>query len=182
MVAVLQPTSSPRRSANNSARPAFSSAPLSSGPLFAEPGTRPQPSHLRLVAAQRSGQRHAELIDPRLLAAAAVGLLLMLVVVLRVIQGGPPATTWEGLEAQANQASVSATSSSASSAVVNSAVVSSAADIVIVAEAGDSWWAIAERFAPGADTTEVVRVLTAHNGGSALAVGQQVIIPASLQG
>ncbi len=137
----------------------------------------PAPSHpprLRLVVGGQSARSSSTIArsavgDPRLLIALGLVLLAVVVISLRLVQGAPTADTWVGLQAESAANAQPAAESAASSQ-----------DRLLVAKAGDTWWGIALAAAPGQETTEVVRLLTAANGGSALAEGQVVRIPASL--
>jgi hypothetical protein len=111
-------------------------------------------------------------VDPVLLAGLALVTFVALVVGLRMVQGGPPASTWD------EQQGVSAAPSASATPSV-SATPSASATVFVAAE-NDTWWAIAERLAPDADTTEVVSRLIEANGGPRLDVGQVVVVPAGL--
>lgn len=99
-------------------------------------------------------------------AAGAVAVVILAVVVLRIVQGGPPAPD-------------SANSAVASFAQVAVADVSVGEALVVVAP-GDTMWALAKALAPGRDPRPVVDVLADRNGGTALRVGQRVVVPAEL--
>ncbi len=179
MVAILQP--------NHHVAPTHGSGPTddicqpgSSVRPVRGPRARPSssPSHLRLVV-DRPGAVSS--YSTALVAAGIIGVLLV-VVALRVLQGGPPASTWAeiGAASEAGRGSVVLAGNAGPLADVSDGLA--LADVVMVAEPGDTWWAIAEEFAPGIDTVEVVRVLTSVNGGSSLDAGQQIVIPASIRG
>ncbi len=121
------------------------------------PAGRPE---LRLLR----GGLDAPVVDRSgLIAGLAVVAVLFALAGLRISQGNPP--------------------SSASPAVASGSVA--AADPVLgettrVVQAGDTLWAIAETLAPGQDPRPIVDALADRNGGSALRVGEVVVVPAGL--
>lgn len=108
-------------------------------------------------------------------AMAAGALLVMLFVLFRLVQGAPPASSWEGLADVAYGAEASA-----AAAVPGPAPVLVDAENVRIVVEGDTLWAIAMELAPDRDPQVVVGVLAARNGGTGLQVGQRLIIPAEL--
>lgn len=164
MVALLHPDTDTRRPQHH---------PGSLPRLARSESPRLASSHLRVI---EGGSGKA--VDGRVLVGVAVAALMLLVLGVRVMQGAPPADTWAGLESTA--ASAGADGSSALAVGSGGAGSSDAVgDVWLVAD-GDTWWKIASEVAPQADTAEVVKVLTAANGGAGLAVGQIVVIPTSI--
>lgn len=109
------------------------------------------------------------------LAMAGAVVLVMLFVLFRLVQGAPPASSWEGLADVAYGAEASTVSADLGPAPV----LVDAESIRVVVE-GDTLWAIALELAPDRDPQVVVGVLAARNGGSGLQVGQRLVIPAEL--
>ena len=58
----------------------------------------------------------------------------------------------------------------------------STGDLVHVVADGDTLWAIARSVAPDADPRPVVDLLAERNGGTAIQIGQRLVIPAELVG
>jgi Tfp pilus assembly protein FimV len=81
---------------------------------------------------------------------------------LRMVQGQPPAASFE-----------------ASAAAATSSPAGAAEAVHVVAE-GDTLWAIAQDLAPGRDPRPVVDALAARNGGTALRAGDLLVIPSEL--
>lgn len=177
MVALLHPDTDTRRPQHRPDRHP-GSLPRSS----ASGSPRLASSHLRVVEGGA-----AKTVDGRVLVAVAVVALMLLVLGVRVMQGAPPADTWAGLESSASTSATAGTAGADGSSVLatgTSGVASatssdSVGDVWLVAD-GDTWWQIASEVAPQSDTGEVVKALTAANGGAGLAVGQLVVIPASI--
>ena len=154
----------------------------------------PRPRHLRLVApvggprsvgrpagasgravgpvADRSPSRPAAApaglttLDPAILAGVGLAVLILVgLLLLRLLQGSPPAAVWSGMQDDPREP-----------------VMASAGpgDQIRLVRPGDTLWAIAGELAPGSDPRPVVDRLVEVNGGSALAVGDELIIPADL--
>ncbi len=119
-------------------------------------GGRSKSNRLAATAiAQRSQQRLVAA-----LAMVAVFLLLGLIL-LRVAQAVP-------------------TSIDAGSPAV--ATPMSTGDLVHVVADGETLWAIARSIAPDADPRPIVDLLAERNGGTAIQIGQRLVIPAELAG
>ncbi|MEM7338908.1 MAG: hypothetical protein AAF467_09690 [Actinomycetota bacterium] len=99
--------------------------------------------------------------------AVAVAVVLGLVVGARFAQGEPPASDWSELVSDPR---------------APAPALAGPGDLVVVATAGDSLWSLAGEHAPAVERRAAVDEMVAVNGGSSLAVGQEVVIPASLLG
>ena len=108
------------------------------------------------------------------LAMVGAAVVVMLFVLFRLVQGAPPASSWEGLSDVAYGVDASA------APVAGPAPVLVDAESTRVVVEGDTLWALALELAPDRDPQEVVGILAARNGGTALQVGQRLVIPAEL--
>lgn len=97
--------------------------------------------------------------------AVAVAVVFGLLFAVRLAQGSPPAVNEAG---QVSDPRVSAPA------------LPGPGDHIYIARSGDSLWSIAVELAPEADPRPIVGVLAEVNGGTALTVGQQVVIPAEV--
>ncbi|MEM9613321.1 MAG: LysM peptidoglycan-binding domain-containing protein [Actinomycetota bacterium] len=97
--------------------------------------------------------------------AVAVAVVFGLLFAVRLVQGSPPAVDEVG---QVSDPRVSAPA------------LPGPGDHIHVARSGDSLWSIAVGLAPDADPRPIVDALAEANGGTALRVGQQVVIPAEV--
>lgn len=101
----------------------------------------------------------------RVWVAVAVVVVFGLLGVVRGVQGGPVATS-QGEPSADSRVPVLA--------------LAGPGDQIVVAQPGDTLWALAQQLAPGRDPRPVVDALVAANGGSNLEVGQRVLVPAEL--
>ncbi len=152
MVALLHPTPVPTRSRlrDHSGRSHDSGA--ASATLPSRPDLRLLRGGLDTPTADRSG----------LLVGLAVVAVLAALVGLRLAQGSPP------------QGPVPLPAASAAPAEPL------LGETTRVVQAGDTLWAIAETLAPGQDPRPIVDALADRNGGSALRVGDVMVVPAGL--
>ncbi len=99
--------------------------------------------------------------------AAAVAVVFGLLLAARVSQDPPPPGGWAERSGSREPAQAFA----------------GPGDQIRIAQPGDTFWALAQELAPGEDPRPVVDRLVAANGGrSALAAGQEVVVPAELVG
>jgi hypothetical protein len=119
-------------------------------------------SHLRLV----ESPPHTSPLNgvPVAGIAVAVAVVFGLLLAVRLIQGSPPAT-WAEPTAD-SRAPVQA--------------LAGPGDQIVVAQPGDTFWALARELAPDRDVRPVVDLLVRVNGGSSIDSGQRLIIPAEL--
>ncbi len=134
---------------------------------FTQSARPASPSHLRLVrgpAAPKHPWVHWVQERPRRAAMwAVVGLAVIgSFLVLRSLQAVP----------------ASAYQSGASSASVHS--LAGDGEAVHVVQQGETLWAIASELAPGVDPRPLIDQLADRNGGSAIQVGQRLLVPADL--
>jgi hypothetical protein len=132
-------------------------------PPVAHPRHASHASHARHAADSRAARSGAKGSVPRSVVGlgALAAVLLLALLMLRTLQAvpavthersGPPVAAVQGSEA------------------------------VHVVEPGESLWGIASALAPGVDPRPIVDRLAERNGGSALQVGQKLVIPAELLG
>lgn len=139
-----------------------------------EPVARPQ---LRLVQGGATSPAATSMEGKANTVALALAVVVvMLFVLFRIAQGTPPASSWDGVANSAYGESAYGASANGESA---SAILPPVAEVeeVYIVQPGDSLWAIAERLAPGQDPRSLVDAMSERNGGSALQVGQQLVIP-----
>ncbi len=98
--------------------------------------------------------------------------LVMGIVVLRIAQGTPPASSWDGLEAQASISVPSVGVLASADLAVDDG------EVVYIVQPGDTLWALAESMAPNSDPRPLVDRMADRNGGTSLQAGQRLIVPA----
>ena len=123
------------------------------------------PPHLSLFT-NRSSASSRSLVKgvPVAGIAVAVAVVFGLLLAVRLLQGAPPATLSD----------LHVTSSGSAQAL------SGPEDQVRIAQAGDTYWALALELAPNADPRPIVDLLVEVNGGAGIDVGQKLLIPAEL--
>ena len=136
----------------------------------------PSADHRLSRRSARPATKSAVVADPGMVMLVAVVAFLVLggLMAVRASQGGPVANTWAGVNA-ANGVTVP-------NGVGTSSAVRTAApgDQIIVAQAGDSLWSIAEGLAPESDPRPAVALLIELNGDDSLQIGQQILVPEQL--
>ncbi|MEZ5340547.1 MAG: LysM peptidoglycan-binding domain-containing protein [Acidimicrobiales bacterium] len=100
-------------------------------------------------------------LDRRVL--GVLGAMVAAFLLMSAVQGRPPADT-----------------SLRSEVVAVAPVDAQLGEYTVVAQPGDTYWAIASSLIQGADVRPIVEQLVARNGGADLMAGQQVIIPGDL--
>ena len=142
---------------------------------FAGPQGRRSAPSLRLVKTSPPSvvARALDLVrafDSFVLGAAAIGVVILLSVVgVRLAQGEPPSTF----------------QIDPSVATVQAAPAVEVGDRVVTVELGQNLWDIARMLQSESDTGSIsvrslVESLALHNGGSSVAIGQEIVVPASL--